>query len=199
MHALILSCFWVVRGQNPGPHACVVNSSPTEDLPSPCTLYSLMGSDKICIIIEACGSLGPQTPGRETSRLRLCSPGPSSLTLSPLPQDMKVPEICYLDLPNVKVFHGSNEPKECTLPHLQTLYFLWLGTSPTHLESGLNPCLQAKSCLPQALSCPSPKTVRATYKEKSLLFVKRTCSLRELIELRAAPAGIRVTRRQESL
>lgn len=91
-------------GQNPGPHACAANSSPTEDLPSPCTPYSLMGPDKICIIIEACGSLGPQTPGREASRLRLCGPSPSSLTLSPFPQDVKVPEICYLDLPNVKVF-----------------------------------------------------------------------------------------------
>lgn len=74
---------WWWGGQNPGPHACAANSSPTEDLPSPCTPYSLMGSDKIYIIIEACGSLGPQTPGRETCRLRLCGPSPSSLILSP--------------------------------------------------------------------------------------------------------------------
>lgn len=172
MHSYSAVGWW--WGQNPGPHACAANSSPTEDLPSPCTPYSLMGSDKLCIIIEACGSLGPQTPGRETSRLRICGPSPSSLILSPLPQNMKAPEICYLDLSNVKVFHGSNEPKECTLLHLQTLYFLWLGTSPTHLEAGLNPCLQAKSCLPQALSCPSPKTVRATHEGKGLHFVKRT-------------------------
>lgn len=178
-------------------------------IPSSCTPYCLVGSEKICIIIEVYGSVWPHTP--EDQQAEALQPWSSFSYLNHSTKHESPWALLSLSSRSgrsceLRGCHGSNEPNECILPSLTMLYF-WevggLGTSPLTQKQGLTCVYRQGSASPSSAE-PLSKDNQVNTLGKTLHFVQMPWE--DLLGwwaghwgLRAALPGIGATRRQGSL
>lgn len=148
------------------------------NIPSPCTLYFLVGSDKMCIIIEVYGSVWPQIP--EDQQAEALQPWSSFSYLNHCTKHESPWALLSLSSRSGRSCaqggcHGSNEPNECILPSLTMLYF-WevggLGTSPLTQKQGLT-CVYRQGSASPSSAKPLSKDNQVNTLGKTLHFVQR--------------------------